>query len=91
MRIKCTFHIPPKGVKGDARQVTELSPLPEFITIKGPFINKAEGAGNHIITLYEFEKTKFAEALQNISKHIDAFHGVPGFAFSAQVLGKADL
>ena len=90
MTIKFTFNIPLENAKNYAGQIAEFPPLPEFITLKGPFINGAKGAGSQIITLYEFEKTKFAEALQNISKHVDAFHGIPGFTFSAQVLRKGD-
>jgi hypothetical protein len=90
MVIKYTFSIPLESIRDCAKQVTELSSLPEFITLRGPYINDAVGAENQIIALYEFDKSKFPEALQNISKQLDAFQGIRGLTFSAQVAAKGD-
>jgi len=88
MVIKCTFSIPLKSIKDYASQITGLPSLPEYITQRGPYINDSSEANNEIITIYEFDKSKFAEAYENISKHIDAFRGLPGFTFSAKLLTK---
>jgi hypothetical protein len=88
MVIKCTISIPFKSIGDYAKQITALPPLPEYITKRGPYINDASDASNEIITIYEFDKSKFAEAYENISKHINAFRGVPGFTFCAKLLTK---
>jgi hypothetical protein len=88
MVIKCIFSIPLKSIKDYARQVMELPPLPEYISIRGPYINDDVGAGNQTITLYEFEESKSAEAWKSIFKQLDAFHAVPGFTFAAEILSK---
>jgi hypothetical protein len=88
MVIKFTISIPLKSIRDYARQITALPPLPEYITKRGPYINNASEANNEIITIYEFDKSKFAEAYENISNHLDAFRGVPGFSFSAKLLKK---
>ena len=88
MVIKCIFSIPLKSIRDYARQVTELPPLPEYITIRGPYIHDAVGVGNQTITLYEFEESKSAEAWKSIFKQLDAFHSVPGFSFAAEILSK---
>jgi hypothetical protein len=88
MVIKCIFSIPLKSIKDYARQVMELPPLPEYISIRGPYINDDVGAGNQTITLYEFEESKSAEAWKSIFKQLDAFHAVAGFTFAAEILSK---
>ena len=91
MIIKCIFSIPVKSIRDYARQVMELPSLPEYITIRGPYINDAVGAGNQTITLYEFDEARSAEAWKSIFKQLDAFHGIPGFSFSAQVMAKGNV
>jgi len=88
MVIKCTFSIPLKSIKDCASQIMALPPLPEYITKRGPYINDTSEANNEIITIYEFDKSRLAEAYENISKHMAAFRGVPGFTFSAKLLTK---
>lgn len=88
MVIKCTFSIPLKSIKDCASQIMALPPLPEYITKRGPYINDASDASSEIITIYEFDKSRFAEAYENISKHIDVFRGIPGFTLSAKLLTK---
>ena len=88
MVIKCTFSIPLQSIRDYARQITKLPALPEYITKRGPYINDVAEASNQIITIYEFDKSMFAEACESISRQIDPFRGVPGFAFSAKLLTK---
>ena len=86
MVIKCTFSIPLEGIRDYASQIVDLPPLPEYITKRGPYIKENGGTGNQIITIYEFDKSRLSEAWENISRQLDAFRGVPGFALSAHVL-----
>jgi hypothetical protein len=88
MIIKCIFSMPSKSIRDYSRQALELAPLPAYITIRGPYINDSVGAGNQAITLYEFDESRFAEAWKSIFGQLDAFHGVPGFTFAAEVLSK---
>ena len=79
-----------KSVKDYARQIGELPPMPEYITIKGPHLNDAIGAGNQTITIYEFDESKYPEAWKSIFRELDAFKGVPGFTFSTEILAKGN-
>jgi hypothetical protein len=85
MVIKGTFLYPPESEKAFTSCVKKLPPLPEYVRMKGPFFLGAPGKGKTTITLYEFEESRFAEASKHIFKQLEAFHGVPGFTFSAQV------
>ena len=86
MVIKCTFSIPLESTRDYARQLVELPPLPEYINKRGPYIKGNGGAGNQIITIYEFDQSKLSEAWENISKQVDAFRRIPGFNLSAHGL-----
>jgi len=89
MIIRCTFSVPFERIKDYAREVSELSSLPEYITKRGPYIKEAPGAGSKIISTYDFEKARLVEAWEAISKQFDRFHRIPGFALSAHILEKS--
>ena len=86
--IKCTLSFSLKSIKYCAKQFSRLPPLPEYIIKRGPYIN-GSGVDDEIIITYEFDKSKLAEAWENISKHWDVFRSVGGVALSAQILKKS--
>ena len=87
MVIKCTLSASLKSMRSCVRQFSELPPLPEYITKRGPHIN-GTGVEDKVIITYEFDKSNLPEAWESIFRHLDVFRGVPGFALSAQILGK---
>lgn len=87
MVIKCTLSASLQSMRFCVRQFSELPPLPEHITKRGPYVN-GTGVEDKVIITYEFDKSNLAEAWESIFRQLDVFHGVPGFALSAQILGK---
>ena len=88
MMIRCTFSIPFEKIKDYTRELSELSSLPEYITKRGPYIKEVAGATSKIIITYDFEKSRTVEVWQTISRQLDRFRGIPGFALSAHILEK---
>ena len=88
MIVRCTFSVPLERIRDYARQLSELSSLPEYITKRGPYIKEAAGAGSKIIIVYDFEKSRIVEVWETISKQLNRFRGIPGFALSAHILEK---
>jgi hypothetical protein len=86
--IKCAFSIPLEGIREQARKVIGLSPMPGYITKRGPYIKENGGTGDQVIVIYEFDKSKLSEAWEIISKQLDTLRGVPGFTLSAHLLAK---
>jgi tagatose-1,6-bisphosphate aldolase len=86
MVIKCILSVAMESIKYYAKQFSQLPPLPEHITKKGPYVNNKEGRAHQIIILYEFDRSKLREAWTNILKQIDSLHGVPGLAISAHIM-----
>ena len=86
MVLQYTFSIPAQGVPEYIRNAHELPPLPGYIRQRGPFLRNTAGSENQVITVYEFEKPKFPEALKKITGQLDAFRAIPGVIFSVHVL-----
>ena len=87
MVIQCTLSASLKSMRFDVGQFSQLPPLPEHITKRGPYIN-GNGVEDKVIITYEFDKSNLAEAWESIFRQLDVFRGVPGFGLSAQILGK---
>ena len=85
MVIKCILSADIESIKYYAKHFSQLPPLPEHITKKGPYANNGEGVAHQIIILYEFDRSKLREAWTNILEQIDSLHGAPGLAISAHI------
>ncbi len=85
MDIICSFSTSREGIRRHVRQFIDLSPLPVFITKNGPYIKNEEGGKQEIIICYEFDKSKFAEAMENICKQLGSFRDVPEFVLFADL------
>jgi hypothetical protein len=83
MIIKCTLSIRLKSIGVYGEILSMLAPLPGYIIRRGPFIHDGVGEDDRIITIYEFDKSRLAEAWEIISDELDLFRGIPGFNFSA--------
>ena len=83
MVIKCTLSVSLKNIAAFIGKLSELPPLPWYITRRGPFIRDGAGNDDKIITIYEFNRSRLPEAWEIISNQLDTFHDIPGFSFSA--------
>ena len=84
MIVKCIVSISLKNIGVYAGKLCELPPLPEYITRRGPFIHEGAGDDDRIITIYEFDNSRLAEAWEIISNHFDVFRDIPDFTFFAR-------
>ncbi len=90
MIIRLILSLPLKRIRECAPRVTKITPLPDYISKRGPYVDNGVGAANQIVIMFEFEKRKLAEAWKYIFKHLDAFHDIPGFGFSAYLLEEGE-
>ena len=86
MGIKFSFSIPLKSIQEYAKKGLGLAPLPEYIMKRGPYIHK----DIKMMVLYEFDKANLAEAREVISKHVEAFQGIPGFSLHSHALEESE-
>jgi len=69
---------PPGSSKEIGKAFLDLSPLPDYITMKGPYIKSAEEKGIRSIIIYECEKAKIADAFEFIAERLTNYYEVPG-------------
>jgi len=74
-----------EGVRHYARQFIDLPPLPAYIKKNAPYVKNEEGGIHQIIISYEFDKSKFVEAMENICKQLGSFRDVPEFVLIADL------
>ena len=73
---------PPERAKEMGKHFRELSPLPAYITQKGPYVISEVGAGIQSLTLFEFDQSKIAEANEYVGRRYAKYFNVPGFTFT---------
>ncbi len=65
------------------KRFLEAKPAPDFLTTIGPFV-KSTLEGTKTITIYEFDPSKYAEAMDYLGNRYAAYHGVPGFKYTLE-------
>jgi len=85
MVINCALSSSQKSITHYARQFIDLPPLPAYITKNGPYVKNEEEGTHQIIISYEFDKSKFVEAMENICKQLGSFRDIPEFALFADL------
>jgi hypothetical protein len=73
---------PPESAKEMGKHFRELSPLPAYMTQKGPYVISEIGTGIKALTLFEFDQSKIAEANDYVGTRYAKYFGVPGFTFT---------
>ena len=78
---------------GSAKEVGKaflgLPPLPEYITLKGPYIHSDAGKGIRSIVIYECDNDKLADALLVVGDRLANYFDVPGYTYSVNVWNEA--
>jgi hypothetical protein len=86
MIILSTSSFPPESAKEIGKRFTERVPLPDYITMRGPYILPRQGDGVQSITIYEVDRpTRIAEAVEFLSNEQAKYFGVPGYTYSINV------
>jgi hypothetical protein len=73
---------PTESAKEMGKCFMELPPLANYITMKGPYISSDVGEGIKGITIYEFDESRYPEAMKHLSDRVAKIFGVPGFTYS---------
>jgi hypothetical protein len=74
---------PTESVKEFAKRFIEQStPLPSYMTMKGPYVSSELGVGIKSIVIFEFDQSRIADAVHDVSARYAKYYGVPGFTYS---------
>jgi hypothetical protein len=73
---------PTDSSKEMGKRFMEISPLPTYITKKGPYFSGELATGIKAISIFEYDPSKMAEATQYISNYYAGYIGVPGYSYT---------
>jgi len=76
---------PPGSAKEVGRRFAQLPPLPQYMTLKGPYFHSEVGLGIKSISLYEFDASKIQEAGEVIRSRIAKIMDVPGYTVAVDI------
>lgn len=83
MIIIMEISYPPQSNEEMGKRFLSAADLPDFIKMSGPYISSAIHEGIKSITIYEFDESKYGEALNFIvSERAAKYLTVPGLTYS---------
>ena len=72
---------PPDKSNDMGKAMLELPPLPEHITMTGPYLSNELIDGIRSITIYEFDGAKYEDASKTIMQRYVSYMKISGFTF----------
>ena len=73
---------PPESANEIGKRFLELPPLPDYMTMKGPYVHGMMEGGIQGIEVFELDKAKLAEGLEYVTNRYVTYFGIPGFRYA---------
>ena len=73
---------PPESANEIGKRFLELPPLPDYLTMKGPYVHGMMEWGIQGVEVFELDKAKLAEGLEYVSNRYVTYFGIPGFRYA---------
>jgi hypothetical protein len=67
------------------KRISEMPPLPDFISLKGPYARFILKSRIKSISIYEFGDLEFAKAFEYITNRISSCDDVTGFTYNVRI------
>ncbi len=82
---------PPTSAKECGKCFVDLPPLPEYLTMIGPWVYSIEGGGIKTIVIYEVtDQAKMTEALIFATDRLVPFFDVPGYTYDVRAVNEIE-
>jgi hypothetical protein len=73
---------PPESANEIGKRFLELPPLPDYMTMRGPYVRGIMEGGIQVIEIFELNNTKLAEGLNYVTNRYVTYFGIPGFRYT---------
>ena len=70
---------PPESANEIGKRFLELPPVPDYMTLKGPYVHSMMVGGIQGIEFFELDKAKLAEGVEYVTNRYVTYFGIPGF------------
>ena len=88
MVIIVDMSFPAESANDVGKRFLEIAPIPDFMTMKGPYI-KGRKDGIQGIELYELDNSKLAEGEEYVTNRCVTYFGIPDFRYEISVFFEA--
>lgn len=76
---------PQESANDVGKRFLELPPVPDYMTLKGPFIKGKKKEGIQVLEIYELDKSKVAEGIEFVTNRCVNYFGVPDYSYEVNV------
>ena len=80
---------PQESANDIGKRFLELPPLPNYMTLKGPYIKGKKKGGIQVLEIYELDKSKVAEGIEFVTNRCVNYFGIPGYTYEINVFFEA--
>ncbi len=80
---------PQESAHDVGRCFLEQSPVPDYMTLKGPYIKGKKEYGLQVFEIYELDKSKVAEGIEFVTDRCVKYFGIPGYVYEINVFFEA--
>lgn len=86
MIILTTIFFSEENVCETKRHIKEFPPVPDYINMMGPYIKSVKLGGDiQVVSLFEFDESRLAEAREFISDRMMAYHKLINMTYSVDL------
>ena len=73
---------PPESAKEIGKCFSKLPPLPDYMTMKGPYVRGMMKRGILGMEIFELNHDKLAKGLEYVTNRYSTYFGIPGFKYN---------
>ena len=85
MVIIGNISFPQESANDVGKRFLELPPVPDFMTLKGPYIKGKKKNGIQALEIYELDKSKIAEGIEFVTNRCVKYFGISGYVYEIDV------
>ena len=85
MVIIGNISFPQESANDVGQRFLELPPVPDFMTLKGPYIKGKKKNGIQALEIYELDKAKVAEGIEFVTNRCVKYFGISGYVYEIDV------
>ena len=80
---------PQESAKDVGQRFLESTPVPDYITLKGPYVKGRKKGGIQVLEICELDKSKVAEGIEFVTNRCVNYFGIPGYTYEVNVYFEA--
>lgn len=80
---------PQESANDVGRRFLEIAPLPDYMTLKGPYIKGMKKDGIQVFEIFELDNSRVAEGLEFVTNRCVSYFGIPGYTYKVDVYFEA--